>query len=359
MSNHINKQMRSNQDGIVAIVVAITITIIISLMILAISQNANREQRQALDRQLSDQAFYNAESGINDVTNYLYTTPLAPIDEDKCLSLTSKIAYDLDDPSGTNKYTCLLYNKAPKTIIYDSLSLSSPKVVPIQPVNEADNPVTLASLTLSWDDANDRNASIIDDCNFMGGAPELPTKCDHGGLRLEIVSLAGADKRDTIRQRSFSAFLLPTTSSTTSSNLSISPLSYPDSQGIISPSKCANSPVAGARRCSKTITDINLPSLFLSLRSLYRPVSLTISGKDTNGNEVRFKNTQIVIDSTGKASDVLRRVQVRVPATSQYSYPGFALQSRDSICKVLKVTKDDGEPGRVDQDNTTDVCPSL
>lgn len=85
MSKHNNNKIRSNQEGIVAIIVAVILTVLMSLIILAISQNANREQRQALDRQLSDQAFYNAESGVNDLANYLYkniaTVPAIPVDK--------------------------------------------------------------------------------------------------------------------------------------------------------------------------------------------------------------------------------------------------------------------------------------
>lgn len=364
MTKQTKKQLHSNQDGIVAIIVAVTLTVLMSLMVLAISQSSSREQRQAIDRQLSDQAFYNAESGINDVANYLYrnigTVPAIPIDKKECMppiptSGGVTINYTLPDASGVNKYTCLLYDKAPKTIQYDNLSISTPKVIPIQAVDDAAAPLIINSLTFSWDDATDRNANITGNCDFTGGSSVLPPDCasvGHGGLRVE--SITPAPNRDVIRQLSLSAFLLPANSG--GSDIEIGPLSFPDSQGIFSQSNCVPASTTGVRRCSKTINGFNRSTLFLNLRSIYRPVNVTISGRDILGNEIRFKDTQIVIDSTGKASDVLRRLQVRIPANSQYSFPGFALQSRDSVCKVLEVIKNDDGSGNVSSADPA-ACP--
>lgn len=68
------KPIKSDERGVVAIIVAVLLMTVLSLIVLATSQNSTREQRETIDRQLSDQAFYNAETGINDVANYLYTT---------------------------------------------------------------------------------------------------------------------------------------------------------------------------------------------------------------------------------------------------------------------------------------------
>ncbi|MCA9330399.1 hypothetical protein KDA11_07130, partial [Candidatus Saccharibacteria bacterium] len=67
--NHLS--IKHNEQGIVSIFVTIIIILLMSLIILAMVRNATREGRQSLDRQLSDQAFYNAESGINDWTKFI------------------------------------------------------------------------------------------------------------------------------------------------------------------------------------------------------------------------------------------------------------------------------------------------
>lgn len=223
-------------------------------------------------------------------------------------------------------------------------------MIPVKPVSG----LNVSSLTFSWDDTADRNAPIIGPCDFAGGSPILPDQCGHGGLRVEVA--IPAPSRTAIQRASIIAFLLPTNTPGTP-DISVPTLLDPDNQGIISPTTCADPPPADTRRCTKTITGMNNSTVFLSLRSLYRPVNLTITGKDTSNADIRFQDAQIIVDSTARASDILRRIQVRIPATSQYSYPGFALQSKDSICKLLVVTQNDDGTGRAEPIVSGD-CPA-
>lgn len=59
------KPIQDNQQGIVAIVVTIILMVILTLIVLSFAKISRREERDALDRQLSTQAFYAAESGID------------------------------------------------------------------------------------------------------------------------------------------------------------------------------------------------------------------------------------------------------------------------------------------------------
>ncbi len=56
-TNRSDKTLSSDERGLAAVVVTVFVMIILSLVVLAFSQVARREQRQALDRQLSTQAF--------------------------------------------------------------------------------------------------------------------------------------------------------------------------------------------------------------------------------------------------------------------------------------------------------------
>lgn len=320
-----------------SIVVTVILMLIMTLIVLAMSQNANREQRQALDRQLSDQAFYNAESGINDVAYFLYKYPDAPIDVTNCSDFLSfakskepTFSNQLDGSTGTNKYSCVLYNKAPLTLEFQKIGVAESKVVPIQVRDNTGNPVTLSSLTISWDDAENPSGPISGACSFNSGSPALPASCGFGGIRAELMN--PSITREAMSKLSFIAFLLPNASS--GSNLSILGKPYPENQGVISATKCDSNP--GPRRCTISITDINLPSIYLHIRSLYRPTNITVSGSGVSG-PVRLSNAQVMIDVTGKANDVLRRVQVRAPANAQYTYPEFGLQTKESICKLISV----------------------
>lgn len=339
------KLKKLNDQGMVSIIVTMVLIIVMTLVVLAMSQNAVREQRQSLDRQLSDQAFYNAESGINDWVEYLYKNPDAKNVENDCdksefLSpppLSPNITSD-----GNNKYTCLLYDKTPKTIILNPLTITEPKTIPITPH------INLNSLTFTWKSTGSNNA--VGGC--PSGAPSpLPSTlasggpCTVGGLRVDLVDPGGAAiNRDNLRTSNFIGYFLPSRNSGPASTVG-----YPsgkgtpgvassiENQGVISVAAC------DASECKLTINAINLlanNTFFLHLRSIYEDNNVTISGTRADGTSVNFIGAQIMLDSTGKSSDVLRRVQVRVGATSQYEGTDFSLRTADSICKLISVNKD-------------------
>ena len=88
--------------------------------------------------------------------------------------------------------------------------------------------------------------------------------------------------------------------------------------------------------CIVRFEGIHLLSGNLKMRvtALYGTASASITATQTDGSPVRFRNAQVMVDATGKASDVLRRVQVRIPVLQNNEYaPSFAVQGSGSICK--------------------------
>lgn len=345
MEKNLKPALKRDQRGVVSIIVAVILMLIMSLIVLAMSENTRREQRQTLDRQLSDQAFYNAETGINDVMAYLYANPNSNIDKKDCSNLPGPVTKNIDGPGGVNKYSCVKYDKAPESVVYSELSPSTPKVIPITPISSATGtPVPLANLTVSWDDSADRNGAITAPCDFGSGNVDLPKSCDYGGVRVEIIGATSIDPaiddREELTDNTIISYLLPNNAA--GDNVVRGDFdTYPNNHGIVKASNCSNIGDTSKRRCTNTIKDVNRQDTFyVTLKSIYRPVSVTLTGTDTAGGPIRFKNTQTMVDSTGKANDILRRMQVRVPARSEFDYPGFGLQTKDSICKVFEVKKD-------------------
>jgi hypothetical protein len=321
-----------NQAGAVSMIVAVLIMFLLTLIVLSMSKNARNEQRQSLDRQLSDQAFYNAESGINDTLDYLYKNrndATVPDEYNSDCNFINSLGTkgDIDGVSGVNKYTCILYDKSPKTIILDDVGMADSKIIPIEPTGG------MTSLVISWDDSGTQNN--VSGCNFTGPPSTLPTSLPAnciGGVRVDLIPQAG--NRDALNEATLSAFLLPGANSAGPGASMTFPNSYPDRQGAIGVAKCNNSSTT-ERKCKITLNNIPQKST-MRIKSLYRAVDINIEG--LNGpTPVEFNNAQIMIDSTGKANDVLRRIQVRVPAGPQFLQAEFGIHAKDSICKIIDV----------------------
>ena len=78
--------------------------------------------------------------------------------------------------------------------------------------------------------------------------------------------------------------------------------------------------------------------------SIYNGANVIITAKDSIGNQLDFKNSQIAIDSTGKANDVLKRILVDVAYSGSQTNTPFALQTTSSLCKHFYITDQNGLP---------------
>jgi hypothetical protein len=327
------KQVRKRQQeaGIVSIIVATLLIIIVSLIVVAFAQISRREQRESLDAQLSAQAYYAAETGVNAaravVQNLSATNPALLTQQQECQPTTgpfSAITYDLD-PSSVKAVaiTCLTVDPSPPFLSY-TLFTDSAKVVPIV----ADSGLPIASLTFSWTKSVNNDTSGCR-ASQSAGAWSLPSetiwnstwKCPFAAIRADFVP-GGTLDRSFLLNNDKVSFMLPTTSG-----------SGVGAMNDVSAARC------DATNCSVTFNGLNYGSLYLRLISLYEgSETVTITGKDTNGTAINFTGAQAKIDSTGRAQDVLRRIVVSAPLQSgNDTAPTQALVSGDSVCKRFGV----------------------
>lgn len=337
--NTSSTQRTSNQQGIVSISVAVVFIMVISLVVLGFSQVSRRNSRSALDRQLSSQAYYAAESGVNDVkaqiAKFLETGQPIPAQDD-CKGVYTKNNGDVRTSAEGNRYTCLLVNPTPKEIVKDSVS--KPVVIPL---NAGDG--ALDTNTITWKPTRNAAATAtIDKCpraelNRLPNSAEWSIDCKYGLMRIDLMP---ADT-DTIANPTSAArntmtlFLFPSRDATAPT------ITYdkttPNAYGSGAPQGLKVNASCNETECKAIISGLNFSGAYLRMQSLYASASqVVIDAKD----ETTFERSQVVIDVTGKSQDVLRRIQVRASITGTTtittggtSVADFAMQSAGSICK--------------------------
>lgn len=358
-----NKKQHNQQAGFVSIIVASLLMIILSLIVIGFTKIMQREQRQALDRQLSRQALYAAESGVNDVLGAIsagqvgYTNPtktncdptnLGPYNNGNLVSAT-------DD---TVAYTCAMYDKEPSTLDY-KVSDSESKTVMLE--NATTN--NFNTFKIEWgqgDDPPQNDISSLANCSSAGNFNDHPDvrpsavpilKVDLTRLGPSTAGGNGFVRSQMIEQTDY-MYLTPCQDPPgTSHPFRVDTFSGTNSRGIIVPVACDTTPGVSLP-CSVNITELtnglapynNTGSdrYFLRMRPIYAAANVNISATELVAGlptPTSFKNGQVAIDVTARASDVVRRLRVSVPMSeSNVEVPEFAIQSFDGICKLLTVT---------------------
>lgn len=342
---------KRNQNGLAAIIVATIIMIILSLITLGFARLMRREQRQALDRSLSSQAFYAAESAVNDAVRRVQDDVSPYLADKTTCNQDSATFTGVVDGSIGSSYTCLLIDQAPPSLEYTqgSISTSSSKVIPIR----EETGKLINQMRIAWEDPGltTTTAGLSSTPTFTCPATvALPAftawnSRTPGMLRLDIIPADALD-RASLTSRTISMYLYPVSdgcNGATKTVVNYSTQVGDANKGQIIKVNCT--PGSAPRDCElKLVFDGASPNrlYYMRVRSVYRSSDMTVRIYDTADTseaavQSSIKGAQIQIDATGKVNDVLRRIQVRVPVKKSYPIPEFVVQSTDSICKKIEV----------------------
>jgi hypothetical protein len=326
MSNTLQKDQR----GLVSFMITIIMMLVISLIVIGFTQVTNRNRREQLDRQLSTQAFYAAESGVNAAATIVkadFLTPTGVATQDTCDGTTYP-ATSLNSDSSVG-YTCVLVNPTVPSIVTNANPQTS-SVFPLNPVDSDGNAVAPTQLTFTWSAAQGKTASNSG-CQTSAQFPKNDSTytCAFGLLRVDLMMGSGGGSATAFANNTISLFMQPLASG--SSPQTITNFSSP--KGIIvgaqynSTDRTYTATVPLAAAAQSTQYYVRITTLY------YDSPRIVVDGTNASGG-ISFKDAQAIIDATGKAQDVLRRVQVTVPL-QQYSsvIPEGAVQSTASVCK--------------------------
>jgi hypothetical protein len=325
--------LRYSQAGMVSIMTTMVLMIVISLIVLGFAQLSRRNQRETLDRQLSSQAFYAAESGVNDVRELIQTAlaggAVTIPEKNGCTDTGTAGFYasldpDIDSTKGV-RYTCMLVDPSPTELRYniDTTSVVVPMI--------SGDGTNFSTIRLNWQ-SKVTSGSPISGCPTTTNnafSPAASWSCGYGVLRFDLVPVAGVLNADSLRTGTMTLFGVPFSSGGISSTGFVADTANNNRRGIA----CNNS------GCSLTITGLSQNAYYMRISSIYQGMALQITGTNSGGLPAQLSGAQAVIDATGKAQDVLRRIQVHVPlrASSENLLSDFAIQSTDAICKRYSV----------------------
>lgn len=326
---------KNDERGLVSFMITIVMMVVISLIVAGFTQVANRNRRQALDRQLSTQAFYAAESGVNDVITKIKTAQNAG------LPIPSQTSCNGSDyqPVTINseplvRYTCVFVSSIVPDITVPPTSQST-SVVPINPVDASGNPVNATELTFKWSVAVGGNTNP-GTCSLLGQHPATgANSCGYATLRVDLLQNSGQNSAAALAGGTSTFYMQPVRSGAAA-------YTFGDSVGrnftTTKANRVAASCVAATGQCTATILlngSTSSQSYTAHVSTLYRETQgLIVDGK-SGATNVWFKDAQAIIDVTGKAQDVLRRIKVRVPLhkLGGNNVPLGGIQSGATVCK--------------------------
>lgn len=323
-----------HERGVVSLIVTMIMMIVITLLVLGFAQIARNEQRSSLDDQLSAQAYYAAESGINDaraVINQLLSSSGPAAVTSKLDCNTSESPYLLQpnvDSTHNVAYTCVMINAAPPSLTYTAGYNST--VVPLTAGNGSFNTLTLTwfvpSGLPSTSSGCDATSGSIHTNPIAAGAGTGEWTCDYPMMRVDLVDPSGGLSRANWAGDTSTMFFVPVQSTSGPAN-SVAL----GAKGTAVPASCSNI------SCIANITGLSGTTYYMRVTTMYHDNSTLII---TAANNNTFVGAQATVDCTGRAQDVLRRVLVAVDLTDANSYhvPSAALVTRDSICKRFSVT---------------------
>jgi hypothetical protein len=389
-------QSNKNQSGIVSILIVIIIMSLLSLVSLGFSKLMNREVRQSLDTELNAQAFYSAESGVNDARIFLDlkngNSSFNKCHQNDTVDVVTAHGHhhydgfvDNGDISGdgVSRYSCVLMQSEPKDI---QLHVKAGQTE-VFSVKHDDIDKMIFSWQNDYSDTGMQNSQPLGNYHSTAGdpgPPELPvaSTLDNyktGLLRISIYpaadgcpgscsAVAGgslpntdlADRRLIALSRSYLMYPNKLSDAELSGGPATNKAGRIDYQtapnGGFVKGNCGDR-TAAARKltltnysagdyyCNSIVTGLqNIPgnhNFYVSVTPEYQPLHISIQATHGAGNDAkRLKGIQGIIDVTGNGNDVIRRVQARVSLDTSRFNPGYALQSMEAVCKIFRVSVD-------------------
>lgn len=342
-----------DQKGFASIVIALILVTLLSLMTVAFSQLSRREQKSSLDKQLATQAYYAAETGINDVEQKItnryakgddlpFMATVEALPKDNCLTETQmRDTFGLTkiiDASRGISYSCIIVDVTPPDLRFANAEPENEKSTTFS-VNG-----TLTSLRINWGSHSPQGKGLR-----SGPAAGFTPKSQWNSPAVLEVLLTpiGDGTRVELINNTFVTYMYPVDTSWNptdpefrGSRGSVGYVNNSDAgQAKLSIGNCD---LAREYACFVEITGIPASPNGYLVRMIphYDRSKIKIDeAENLSGVKLEFTKGQAKVDVTGRARDVLKRVQVRAPINPPADTPDYVVEAKN-FCKRMTT-----EPG--------------
>lgn len=389
------KSLNNKESGFVSLFTVIFFMLLITVITVGFLRIMAIEQRQSLDNDLTASALAAAQSGIEDgkrallayydpATGAALKTDLASAfstANTSCDSLTGLSSVQTQigingQAVGSNslnqQYTCLNV-KLNSPDYLGSSQASQSEIFPLRGVSSFDQikvswHLLSAAVGTEGDGKPTQLVPLVPQSLLpqTGGAQSWSSQGYPAFLRVQLFGYpnSGSFGRTELSDKSRTVFLVPVNGGGGAAiNLGTADPSHAFDVAKVSPNTSVS--------CG---TDFTLINTYLCTATLALPAGATYASTANNyflrvtpiygaahfrvqlfnsstSTAVDMQDVQPLIDATGKAEDVYRRVQVRVRVNAINGLPEFAADSANTICKNMQVA--DGSAGSYQLNN----CP--
>jgi len=334
---------KTTQTGFVSIITVLFLSILITLFTLGFARVMIKGQQNTLNSQLSSQAFYAAETGVNDAIKAIQAGFVPPIEDNDCNPLNPNTKTQLQTQIPI-EYTCQLVSSGVKDIQY-SASADAPRTFPLFTNGEL---VTGKDITIDWEGSGDGKNSYLNTYHPATGDQTALLKANEWGeapamLRIAVYTLPSGADRAAFNDNQKTIFLTPMKLAESDDEVKIGFNSIAD--GSVVSGGCKNVTATRKYACRVSLdmsgvanfTPQTYNTVFIRVLPIYHKTDIDIYFNDkgqynqTSEQKTSLFNAQYSIDSTGRSNDVYRRIQVRIPYNEVTNPPNGVMSS--DFCK--------------------------
>lgn len=352
--------LRGNEEGAVSMITVMFVILIMAVLVISFVQIMISEQRQSTDNDLSNRAFYAAESGVEDAKPILtqYARNKESLTDEQMDKFEDCSTFGdpelISDENMKTEITCQLIVTTLANVSVDSASPWHSFMLKLQ-VPEGRS---FDRINLEWhkpeNDGKDyelkNNNNLPRTSGWQEGGTPHPA-----GLKatLGTLNLNGATTPEDMIRDTRITHMLPGDNGTNSFNMMNGGFGD-DSPRMID---CDPNADEDDYVCSATLTGLDSDNneYYLILTPLYRATSIDVTLQN-GSEEVPIEDAQASVDVTARAGDVFRRVRARLLLTDpeMSMIPDLAVGG-NQICKDYRLRSDPNEFDDANRPGITDT----